>query len=180
MPRIPALADNEANPESAAIFGAIRTKIGMVPNLYRTTGNSPATLSALLGLGEANAKGAFPAKVREAIALAVARVNGCDYCASAHSAIAGNLKVAPAEVAANLNGTSSDARTAAILAFARAVVKDQGHVADADLDAARSAGLTDADIVETIGNVVQNIFTNYLNHVFETEIDVPVVRTQAA
>jgi len=44
----------------------------------------------------------------------------------------------------------------------------------------RADGLSDADIVETVGNVVVNIFTNYLNNVAETDIDFPVRRAVAA
>ncbi|WP_424984312.1 hypothetical protein [Microbulbifer sp. S227A] len=44
----------------------------------------------------------------------------------------------------------------------------------------RLAGLTDADIVETVGNVAANIFTNYLNHVADTDIDFPVRNAHAA
>ena len=83
MPRIAALTDADASPEAKEIFTAIRAKIGMVPNLYRTTGHQPAVLAALLGLGEALGKGSFDARTREAIALAVAGANTCDYCASA-------------------------------------------------------------------------------------------------
>ena len=46
-------------------------------------------------------------------------------------------------------------------------------VADADLQAARDAGLSQADIVEVVAQVVANIFTNYLNHVAATDIDFP-------
>jgi alkylhydroperoxidase family enzyme len=52
-------------------------------------------------------------------------------------------------------------------------------VADADLAAARNAGLTEADIVETVAQVVANIFTNYLNHVARTDIDFPARKTRA-
>lgn len=176
MPRIPALTDDTASPAAAEIFGAIRSKIGMVPNLYRTTAHEPAVLSALLGLGDALGKGTLSAKTREAIALTVAGANECDYCASAHSTIAGSLKVGVDEVTANLRGRSGDARTAAILAFAVAVVEKRGKVSDGDLSLARAAGLTDGEIVETVAGVVQNIFTNYLNHVFATEIDFPEVK----
>ena len=179
MPRIPALTDDAASPAAAEIFGAIRAKIGMVPNLYRTTAHEPAVLSALLGLGDALGKGTFSPKTREAIALAVAGTNDCDYCASAHSAIAGGMKVGAEEVAANLRGRSADAKTAAILAFAIAVVEKKGKVSDGDLNLARAAGLSDGEIVETVAGVVQNIFTNYLNHVFGTEIDFPEVKAAA-
>lgn len=40
--------------------------------------------------------------------------------------------------------------------------------------------LTVAGIVETVANVVANIFTNYLNHVADTNIDFPARKARAA
>lgn len=165
---------------AADILGAINAKLGVTPNLYRVVANQPAALKAQLAFGEELGKGAFDAKTREAIALAVAGANECDYCASAHTAISQSLKVDGAEIAARLRAKSADPRLAAILAFAKAVTDKRGLVSDDDLKAARDAGLSDADIVETIANVVTNIFTNYINHVAQTEIDFPAVSAKAA
>jgi alkylhydroperoxidase family enzyme len=52
-----------------------------------------------------------------------------------------------------------------------------GYVA---LAQARKAGITDAEIVEIIGHVALNVFTNYLNNVSDTEIDFPVVALDVA
>jgi len=180
MARITQISDAAATPEAAALFTAIKGKIGMVPNLYRVAANQPAVLTGLLGLGEALGRGGFDARTREAIALAVAGANACDYCASAHAAISAGLKVAPETIDAHLAGRSEDPRTAAILRFAVAIVQARGMVADSELAAARDAGLTQADIVETVGNVVANIFTNYLNHVAGTDIDFPARKARAA
>lgn len=73
MTRINPVLDTNASPEAAALFAAIKGKVGMVPNLYRTTAQRPAVLSALLGLGDDLGMGAFDAKTREAIALTVAK-----------------------------------------------------------------------------------------------------------
>jgi hypothetical protein len=48
-------------------------------------------------------------------------------------------------------------------------------VKDSDLQRARAAGLTDGEIVETVANVVLNIFLNYINHVARTVVDFPQV-----
>ena len=180
MPRLTQLTDENASPAAQDLFTAIKGKVGFVPNLYRVTGNQPAVLGALLGLGDALGGGDFDAKTREAIALTVAGANSCDYCASAHTAISKSLNVQEGEIANRLRGQSSDPRLNAILALSSAIVDKKGFVSNEDLAAARNAGLSDADIVETIGNVVANIFTNYLNHVAETEIDFPVVSSKAA
>ncbi len=137
-------------------------------------------MEGMLGLNESLSRGSFDARTREAIALAVAGANACDYCASAHAAISAGLKVAPDAIDAHLEGRSDDPRTAAILALATSVVSAKGMVANADIATAKAAGLTEADIVETVANVVANVFTNYINHVAETDIDFPARSARSA
>lgn len=180
MARLSQVTDQDACAKVAETFGAIAAKIGMVPNLYRVAASRPAVLTALLSATDALAKGSFGAKTREAIALAVAGVNGCDYCASAHSAIAAGLKLSEESISDHLVGRAADPRTQAILRLAVAIVETRGHLPQAEVVAARAAGLDDAEIVETVGNVAVNVFTNYLNNVAETEIDFPVKRARAA
>ena len=70
------------------------------------------------------AKGSLPAATRERIALAVAEVNGCRYCLSAHSYLGKTLaKLDEAEILANRHGTSNDPKAAAAVRFAVAVTK---------------------------------------------------------
>ena len=59
--------------------------------------------------------------------------------------------------------------------FATKVVRERGHVSDADIKAVRDAGFRDGQIVEIIAVIAENIFTNLLNVVAETDIDFPVV-----
>jgi alkylhydroperoxidase family enzyme len=86
-------------------------------------------------------------------------------------------KVDAKELALNLTGKSGDAKTLAALTFGRRVLETRGHVTDADLLAVRSAGYSDADVVEIVAVTVDNIFTNYLNNVAKTAIDFPLVST---
>ena len=59
--------------------------------------------------------------------------------------------------------------------LAVAINEARGHIDDATLDAAREAGITDAEIVDVVSHVALNVFTNYLNSVAQTTIDFPVV-----
>ena len=59
MARLAQISDTDANSEAAALFRAIRGKIGMVPNLYRVAANQPAALEGLLGLNETLGKERF-------------------------------------------------------------------------------------------------------------------------
>lgn len=180
MSRLTQLSDTDASAGAANLFKVIKSKVGIVPNLYRVMAHEPAVLAAALNFNDTLSEGSFEQTTREAIALAVAGANKCDYCASAHSAISKNLRIDDVEIAARLNGKSTDPKLNAILRFAVAVVEERGLVSNEDLAAARAGGLSEAEIVETVGVTVANILTNYTNHVAQTDIDFPVVRTQAA
>lgn len=165
---------------SKPLLDAVEKQLGVVPNLFRLVGLSPAALQGFLGLNGALGK-ALDVRTRERIALAVAQINGCDYCLSAHSYLGLNLaKIDAAEMALNRQGASSDAKAHAAVAFAAKVVKSRGKIVDADLQAVRAAGFTDAQIVEIVAVVAENVFTNFVNIVAQTEIDFPVVRASEA
>jgi uncharacterized peroxidase-related enzyme len=182
MTRLPTPASIEASPAAAQpLLEAVKKQLGVVPNLFRLVGTSPAALEGYLGLNGALAKGALEAPTRERIALAVAEVNGCDYCLSAHSYLAKNLaKLSDVEIAANRNGGSGDPKADAAVGFAVKLVKARGHVTDADIKAVKDAGYNDAQLIEIVLHVALNTLTNYVNEVAKTEIDFPVVTAKAA
>lgn len=175
---IPTLDD--APEASKPALNAIQKSLGVVPNLFRLLAKSPAALAAFTGFSGALAK-TLDVKTRERIALAVAQVNGCDYCLSAHTYLALNLaKISPEEIALNRKGASGDEKANSAVSFAAKVARERGHVTENDLAAVRAAGFTDAQIVEIVGLVAENTFTNYLNEVVKTDIDFPVVRVSDA
>ena len=182
MSRIPTPADVASAPEAARpLLDAVKKQLGSAPNLFRIAANSPAALEGYLGLNGALAKGALDARTRERIALAVAEINGCDYCLSAHTYLATNLaKLDAAEIEANRAGRSHDVKADAAVKFAVQIARNRGHVAEADVATVKAAGFDDAQVVEIVAHVALNTLTNYLNEVLGTEIDFPVVRRAAA
>ena len=166
---------------SQPLLDAVRKQIGSVPNLFRLVANSPAALEGYLGMSGALAKGSLPAPTRERIALAVAQINGCNYCLSAHTYLGTHVaKLSDAEIDANRRGGSLDAKADAAVRFAAQVATARGHVDDADVQAVRAAGYDDAQIVEIVQHVALNTWTNYINEVASTVIDFPVAQPLAA
>lgn len=176
MNRLQPIDPSQATGKTQQLFGAVQSKLGMVPNMMRVLGNAPAALDAYLGFSGALGQGAFDGRLREQIALTVAESNLCGYCLSAHTLIGGKLGLKPDEISAARGASASSTRSDAILKLSRSIVLARGELSDADLKAARAAGLTDADIVETVANVALNLFTNYLNHVARTAVDFPEVK----
>ena len=176
MNRIAQLDPAQAAGQAKQLLEAVQAELGSVPNLYRVLGAAPAALEGYLGLRSALAGGVLDAGVREQIALTVAESNLCGYCLSAHTSSGRDVGLTPAVIADARRANAVADKTDAILKLARNAVVQRGEVSDADLQRARAAGLTDGDIVETIANVVANIFTNYVNHVARTVVDFPEVR----
>jgi uncharacterized peroxidase-related enzyme len=127
------------------------------------------------------AKGELPAATRERIAIAVAEINGCSYCLSAHSYLGKHVaKLDDAELAANRAGGSGDPKADAAVRFAVKVTEYRGHVSEADLKDVKAAGYSDAQLIEIVQHVALNTWTNYINVVARTDIDFPVVNARAA
>jgi uncharacterized peroxidase-related enzyme len=177
MSRIQTPATIEASPAaSQPLLGAVHAQLGVVPNLFRIVGNSPAALEGYLGLSGALGKGQLDARTRARLALVVAEGNGCDYCLSAHTYLGKNASgLTDAEMAANREGGSADAKAEAAVRFAARVVRERGHVSEADVAAVKAAGYSDAQLVEIIAHVALNTLTNYVNEALKTDIDFPLV-----
>lgn len=181
MARIPTPATIETAPAgSQAMLEAVNKQLGVVPNLFRLVATSPAALEGYLGMSGALAKGALPAPTRERIALAVAEINGCDYCLSAHTYLGENLaRLDNSEMAANRRGRSNDAKADAAVTFAAKVARERGHVLTSDVLEVRAGGYDNAQIIEIVQHVALNVWTNYINAVADTDIDFPVVKAGA-
>jgi len=176
MTRISIPAADQTPAASLPLLDAVHKQLGVIPNLMRVVGNSPAALEGYLSLNGALAKGTIGARTGERIALAVAELNSCSYCLSAHSYLASNLaKLDAAEIDSNRHGSSNDPKPAAAVRFAATVVTSRGHVSDADVAAVKAAGYSDAEVIEIVLHVALNTLTNYVNEVAKTEIDFPVV-----
>jgi uncharacterized peroxidase-related enzyme len=180
MARIAPVNPATAEGEAKALLDAVQSKLGMTPNFLRVLANSPAALGAFLGLHQIADRGSLDLQTRERIALALAEQNSCEYCLSAHTAIGRKAGLTGDEIAANRLGTSQDAKAAAAVAFARALVEHKGEVTTAEIEAVRQAGFGDAEIVEVIVHVGMNLMTNILGKASRVEIDFPKVALRQA
>jgi uncharacterized peroxidase-related enzyme len=180
MSRISIPTLESAPSASKPLLDGVHKKLGVIPNVFRLAALSPAVLEGFLGLSGALSK-TLDVRTRERIAIAVAEVNGCDYCLSAHTYLALNLaKISPEDAELARKGSSADPKAGAAVRFAVQVARTRGGVSDADIAAVKEAGYSEAQIVELVALVTENVFTNFLNKVAQTDIDFPVLHTAEA
>jgi uncharacterized peroxidase-related enzyme len=176
MQRISALDPETTTGKSKDLFNTVNGKLGMVPNMMRTMGNSPAVLNAYLAFSGALGESSIGAKLGELIALTVANANSCEYCNAAHSFIGEKLVgIDAATIRSAKEGRSTDVKTQAALLFARTLVAKKGKTNNADIESLKAAGFTDAAIAEIIAHTALNIFTNYFNNATNVVVDFPEV-----
>jgi uncharacterized peroxidase-related enzyme len=175
MSRLPAIDPSTASGKTKDLLDAVKSKLGLVPNMTRVMANSPSVLEAYLGFSGALAGGHLSPKVREEIALVVAQQNHCDYCLSAHTAIGKIVGLNQEQILGSRAGHGNDEKATSVLTLAKRVLETKGNVSDSEIAKARAAGLTDAEIAETIAHVALNVFTNYFNVAADVDIDFPKV-----
>src|SRR4029078_9660562 len=76
---------DEVTDVAKTVFDQFIKSTGKMPNLYATIGYSANALSSYMAFVQAQVKGTFHGKDREAIYLIVSRFNGCEYCQASHT-----------------------------------------------------------------------------------------------
>ncbi len=142
-------------------------------NIFKALGNSPAALNTYLGIAGALSEASLNAAEREVIQLAIGEANGCDYCTAAHTKIAQGAGLTEEQTIEARRGSLSDDRLNAIAQFALAIHEKKGFVSDEDVNSFKEAGFDDGHIAEVVATYALAVFTNYFNHVNETEVDFP-------
>ena len=180
MTRIQPVDPATAEPEVSDLLSSVKKQMGMVPNLISTMAHSPVVAKAYLAISDQLAAGKLSRRLREQLSLVVGETNSCDYCVSAHTVLGKAAGLSEEETFEARQAKSVDAKEQAGLEFARKVVQLQGAISDADLETVRRAGFEDGEIGELVAHVAMNIFSNYFNHVAQTEIDFPLAPSLVA
>lgn len=151
MPRVNIQSEN-APAASRPLLAQIDQAFGATPNMFKAVANSPAALQSMWAAFGALGGGTLGAKLGEQIAVAIANRNRCEYCLAAHTVLGQKAGASADEIAAAQVGQSSDAKTAAALAFALKVVEQRAQVSDADVASLRENGFGDEQIVEIVAD----------------------------
>jgi uncharacterized peroxidase-related enzyme len=144
-------------------------KSGFVPNVFRALARRPAELRAFLDYHDAlmNSDDGLSRAERELVVVATSAANHCTYCVVAHGAIL-RIRAKDPEladrVAANPWTVELTLRQRAIVDLALKVATESHRLLDADLDAARAAGLSDDEIWDVGAVTALFAMSNRLAH----------------
>ena len=166
---------NEVSNANQQIFDHLEKAVGFVPNLYATMATSENALKNFLDF--ANAPSSLKTNEKEVINLAVSELNQCQYCLSAHTAIAGMNGFTPEQITELRAGVAPfDAKLDALARLSRNIAENRGAASSEALNSFYNAGWTKENLVDTINQVGEITITNYLHKTTEVPVDFPVAQ----
>lgn len=173
MSRLAIQSVESAAPEASERLAAAKRASGFVPNLLGVLANAPTALETYQVVSGINARSSLNAAEREVVQIVAATRNGCQFCVAGHTKIALAKAGLPVEVVRALRNIRAldDPRLNALAVFTLAVIDQRGSVSDAELEAFRTAGFSQANVLDVVLGVSLSTLCNYANNVARTPIN---------
>ncbi|WP_395110188.1 carboxymuconolactone decarboxylase family protein [Actinomadura sp. SCN-SB] len=153
----------DAPAKSAEILSDIIDRRGAVGDMVSTMAHSPALLQGYLDLSRAMKRVKLPRPLSEKLALAVQEWIGCGTCLAAHTEAGRAAGLSETDITLARQGTATDTREAALLAFAVRVLAEPAALTADDMTDLREHGWSDRIIAEVVGLVTLNLLTGAFN-----------------
>jgi uncharacterized peroxidase-related enzyme len=164
---------DEASGDVRAMYERAQAAVGYVPNYAKLFSHRPpvmATWSAFLG----SIRGNLDPRRYELVTLAAARAMRSSYCMLAHGAVLRRDFYAAEPLTAIARGSAATdlaPSEIAMMAYAEKVARDAGAITDADVQALRDHGLTDAEIFDIAAAAAARCFFSKLLDALGAEAD---------
>ncbi|MET7333517.1 carboxymuconolactone decarboxylase family protein [Nonomuraea sp. NPDC005650] len=163
MRRLVPLEPADAPGKSKELLNDILDRRGGVGEMVATMAHSPALLEGYLNFSRAMKRVKLPRALSEKVSLAVQEWIGCGTCLQAHVEAGRAVGLSESDIALARQGTSTDAREAALIAVAVRVLAEPSSITDADVADLRAHGWSDRVIAEIVGVVTLNLLTGAFN-----------------
>lgn len=164
MPLIDYPDVEEFDGETRGMLEQAENERGEIPSFPHILANNPAILGAALGqFGEVMYGGNLEPDLKQLAFVTVSQANECAYCAASHGAELVNafgLPAAQLEEIAEGDYSELTDRQRAVVEFAHQSAVDPKRVSAEHVEALRSVGFDDADVLELVAVVAQAAFAN--------------------
>jgi uncharacterized peroxidase-related enzyme len=163
MPCIEPVDPAQATGRARELLDELASRGGEPGPMVRAMATAPALLRGYLDLNRAMKRSHLDRRISERVSLAVHEWLGCDYCIVAHTRAARELGLDDNDIALARQGTATDPKVAAMVAFGQQVIASPAEVTDEQVDELRALGYTDEQIAEVVGLVSLQMLTGAFN-----------------
>ena len=163
----------EVNSNNQQTFDQLQGALGFVPNLYAYYAKNDTALNDYLQFQ--NRETTLSKKEKEVVNLAVSEFNGCRYCQSAHTVVAGMNGFTPEQIIDIRQGeVSFDAKLNALAELTVQATENKGRVSEAVKEKFFNAGYTEKNLIDVILKIGDKVISNYIHNIAEFDIDFPL------
>ena len=162
-PRIQPLDLENASGKGKEMLDELASRGGEPGPMVRAMAAAPVVLRSYLDLNRAVKRSHIDRRVTERINLAVHEWLGCGYCLVAHTRAARQLGLTELDIELARQGTATDPKVAALVAFGQQVIAAPGDVTDAQIADLRDLGYSDEQIGEVVALVALQHLTGAFN-----------------
>ncbi|MDP1846563.1 MAG: carboxymuconolactone decarboxylase family protein [Solirubrobacteraceae bacterium] len=163
MARIDPIDPSRASGKARELLDELAQRGGTLGPMVLAMANAPALLRGYIDLNRAMKRSHLDRRISERIALAAQEWIGCDVCLAAHAHAARELGLSDTDIELARQGTATDAKTAALVAFGQQVIAAPSEVSDEQIDELRAFGYRDEQIAEVVGLVSLQLLTGAFN-----------------
>jgi AhpD family alkylhydroperoxidase len=163
MARIKPIEINAATGRAVELLEELASRGGEPGPMVRAMANAPVVLRSYLDLNRAVKRGHIDRRVTERVNLAVHESLGCAYCLAAHTRAARELGLSELDIELARQGTATDPKVAALVAYGQQLIAAPGEVTDEQVTGLREYGYTDEQIAEVVALVALQLLTGAFN-----------------
>jgi len=176
MTLIQTVSPENATGDVAAIYEQIKERFGFIPTVMQMRSASPALLRIMLeGLSYYLEHPTLSGPLLACIRMLVSQRNRCDYCIDFNTGLLiemfGWTADQVAATRADVSAANLDAKDKAMLGFVVNGTADPLAVQASDLDALRTLGWSDADILDALNHGAFMSASDILINAFKVERD---------
>ncbi len=146
---------------------------GFVPNQIKVLNeHSPAAARMYITTMDLVEQGELDDHEREAVILTVSRYNDCHYCTRTHAFLGREAGLSQDAIEAiHRGGLPDDSRLRALVQATRRLLDKHGWLDEDDLSSMQWGGVDKTELYEINTLIGLKIFSNYVNHIAQTEVD---------
>lgn len=173
VPRLSTCKESALSEQTLEALQPVRVN-DQISEIYLQFANSEAALQAYLAMESALSQGSLDLRDIECVKLLVSEMTQCQYCLSIHTAKSRKAGISKDQAIAIRQGQATgDERLDAIVSLVSKLFRNPGVISQDELDKARSAGLTDENLVDICMAMSTIFFTNITNHINDSISPLP-------
>lgn len=172
MKQFPLFDEDTAPIPSRSLLEETKKTFRMIPNLERTMAGSPSLLSTYVSAWALFSETSLTEIEQQIVYQTVNFENECDYCVPWHTYLSKSVGMEQEDVEALRAGSRlSGERNEALRLFTQALVRLNGNIAQADLDAFFEAGFSPQQALDVVLGISIKVMSNYTNSIAGTPLD---------